>query len=46
MVKLGEVFSLATPRGAINPFATIANLKILRDTGGYTKPQLQFHVPL
>ena len=38
MVKLGDVFSLATSQSAIDPFAINENLKILRDTGGYTKP--------
>ena len=56
MVKLGEVSSLATPRGAImvkikllwvvrllgNPYATIANFKILRDTADVLSPNFNF----
>ena len=53
MVTLGEVLTLATPRGAImgkiwllwvfrsleNAFPTIADLKMLSDTDGDTKPR-------
>ena len=55
MVTLGEVLTLATPRGAImgkiwllwvfrsleNAFPTIADLKMLSDTDGDTKPRPQ-----